>query len=74
MSCHDTQNDRLLAYLKRRRFVTMRDIFDKLHINNPWARISELRKRHRIEDDFVVTRGGARIKHYWLVQGRNRAA
>jgi hypothetical protein len=44
-----------------------------MHINNPWARISELRKRHRIDDDVVITRGGARIKEYWLVQ-RRRAA
>jgi hypothetical protein len=74
MSCHDTQNDRLLAEFKRRRYLTMRDIFDKLHINNPWARISELRKRHRIEDDFVTTRGGTRIKHYRLVERRKRTA
>jgi hypothetical protein len=74
MSCHDTQNDRLLAEFKRRRYLTMRDIFDKLHINNPWARISELRKRHRIKDDFVKTKGGARIKVYWLAEGRKRAA
>ena len=74
MRCNDTQNDRLLAYLKQHHFVTMRDAFNKLHINNPWARLSELRKQHRIEDRTVETRGGARIKQYWLVQGRRRAA
>lgn len=75
MSCeHQTQNERLLAEFKRRRYLTMRIIFDDLNINNPWARISELRKRHRIADGFVTTRGGARIKHYWLVEGRKRAA
>lgn len=74
MSCRDTQNERLLAEFKRRRYLTMRIIFDDLHINNPWARISELRKHHRIADGFVTTRGGARIKHYWLVEGRKRAA
>jgi hypothetical protein len=74
MSCHDTQNDRLLEYLKAHHFITMREAFTKLHINNPWARLSELRKVHRIEDRKVETRGGAKIKQYWLVQGRKRAA
>lgn len=75
MSCeHQTQNERLLAYFKRHRRVTMREIFDDLDINNPWARISELRRHHRIDDCFVTTRGGARIKVYRLMEGRKRAA
>lgn len=75
MSCqHATQNERLLAYFKRRRRVTMREIFADLDINNPWARISELRQHHRITDSFVTTKGGARIKVYRLVEGRRRAA
>lgn len=74
MSCKDTQNDRLLAYFKRHRRATMREIFDDLDINNPWARISELRRQHRIDDCFVTTRGGARIKVYRLIEGRKRAA
>jgi hypothetical protein len=74
MSCQ-TQNERLLAEFKKGQRLTMSQIHRKLHINNPWARISELRKlRHHIEDDTVKTRGGARIKQYWLVQGRKRAA
>lgn len=73
MSCKDTQNDRLLAEFKKGRRLSMRKILTGLHINNPWARISELRKQHHIEDDFVTTKGGARIKEYWLVQ-RKRAA
>jgi hypothetical protein len=74
MSCKDTQNDRLLAYLKEHHYVTARYVMTKLHINNAWARLSELRKKHRIEDRFVKTKGGANIKQYWLVQGRKRAA
>lgn len=74
MSCKDTQNDRLLAEFKKGKRLSMRQILTGLHINNPWARISELRKHHDIEDDFVTTKGGARIKEYWLVQGRKRAA
>lgn len=73
-NCRDTQNSRLLAEFKKGRRLSMRKILTGLHINNPWARISELRKHHHIEDDFVTTRGGARIKEYWLAQGRKRAA
>lgn len=74
MSCKDTQNEKLLAYLQRHRYVTARYVVTRLHINNAWARLSELRKVHRIEDRKVKTRGGAQIKQYWLVQGRKRAA
>lgn len=74
MSCDRTQNERLLAEFKKGRRLSMRKILTGLHINNPWARISELRKRYRIDDDVVVTKGGARIKEYWLVEGRKRAA
>ncbi len=74
MSCRDTQNDRLLAEFKKGRPLTMRKILNGLHINNPWARISELRHHHPIKDDFVKTKGGARIKVYWLAEGRKRAA
>jgi hypothetical protein len=74
MTCHDTQNDRLLAEFKKGKRLSMRQILTGMYINNPWARISELRKRHQIKDDFVTTRGGARIKEYWLVKGRRRAA
>jgi hypothetical protein len=74
MSCqHQTQNERLLAEFKKGRRLTMSQIHRRLHINNPWARISELRQHHRIEDDKVKTAGGAQIKVYWLVQ-RKRAA
>lgn len=74
MSCRDTQNERLLAEFKKGKRLSMRKILTGLHINNPWARISELRKRHRIDDDVVTTSGGARIKIYWLVPGRRKAA
>ena len=73
MSCRDTQNERLLAEFKKGKRLSMRQILTGLHINNPWARISELRKQHNIDDDFVTTSGGARIKKYWLVR-RRRAA
>lgn len=75
MSCREPkQNDKLFAYLKRHRFVTMRTAVIDLEINNPWARIAELRRQHRIEDRRIKTRGGAYIKQYWLVEGKRRAA
>lgn len=75
MSCRDTQNNRLLAYLKRHRFITRAPAFFKLGIANLWARAAELREQgHRIDGRWTKTRDGARVKQYWLVQGRKRAA
>lgn len=74
MNCQKlTQNERLLAEFKKGERLTMSKIHRRLHINNPWARISELRVRHPIHDEFVETKGGAKIKEYWLAQGRKRA-
>ena len=70
----DTQNKKLLAYLKRYRYITTFQAVTKLYINNPWARLAELRKQHRIDDRRVKTPGGAHIKQYWLVEGKRRAA
>lgn len=75
MSCKDTQNDRLLAYLKRHKYITRAPAFFKLGIANLWARAAELRELgHRIDGRWTKTRDGARVKQYWLVQGRKRAA
>lgn len=73
MSC-PTQNDRLIAYLKRHRYITRAPAFTKLGIANLWARAAELRERgHRIEGRRVTTRGGARVMQYWLVEGKRAA-
>lgn len=75
MSCqHATQNQRLLSYLKRHRYITTYQAVTRLHINNPWARLAELRKEHRIEDRKAKSPGGANIKQYWLVEGKRKAA
>lgn len=76
MSCqHQTQNERLLSYLKRHRYITRAPAFTKLGIANLWARCAELRELgHRIDGRRVTTRGGARVMQYWLVEGRKRAA
>lgn len=79
MSCQRlTQNERLLAYLKRHRFITRAPAFSKLGIANLWARAAELNEllapRARIEGRWTKTRAGARVLQYWLVEGRKRAA
>lgn len=75
MSCKDTQNDRLLAYLKRHKYITRAPAFFKLGIANLWARAAELRDQgHRIDGRWTKTRDGARVKQYWLVEGKRRTA
>lgn len=75
MSCKDTQNDRLLSYLKKHKYITRAPAFFELGIANLWARAAELRERgHRIDGVWTKTRNGARVKQYWLVEGRKRAA
>lgn len=75
MNCADTQNDRLLAYLKRRKYITRAPAFTELGIANLWARCAELREEgHRIDSRWHTTPEGARVKQYWLAQGRKRAA
>ena len=45
-----TQRMKILAYCKENGSITIRDAFEKLHINSPSKRISEMRK----SPDFVV--------------------
>jgi hypothetical protein len=75
MTCKDTQNDRLLRYLKRRKYITRAPAFMELGIANLWARVAELRQRgYRIDSRWHETRDGANVKQYWLAEGRKRAA
>lgn len=39
-----TQRGKILAYCKEHGSITVRDAFEKLHINSPTKRISELKK------------------------------
>lgn len=72
---YQTQNVRLLAYLKRHRYITRYPAFMKLHIANLWARVAELKQQgHRIDGRRISTQGGARVMQYWLVQGKRKAA
>lgn len=66
-SCRDTQNARLIAYLKKHRSITRAPAFFELGIANLWARVGELRKLgYRIDDDWTTTANGAHVKEYWL--------
>jgi hypothetical protein len=46
-----TQKGKILGYCAEHGSITIRDAFEKLHINSPSKRISELRK----SEDYVVT-------------------
>ncbi len=75
MSCRSTQNVRLLAYLKRHKYITRAPAFIELGIANLWQRCRELRaKGHRIDSKWHKTRDGANVKQYWLVEGKRKAA
>lgn len=75
MSCRDSQPARLLAYLKRHKYITRAPAFTKLGIANLWARAADLREQgYRIDGHWTKTRAGARVLQYWLVEGRKRAA
>lgn len=48
-----TQRGKILAYCKEHGSITIRDAFEKLHINSPSKRISELRLSGGYEVDAV---------------------
>ncbi|MBX6381487.1 MAG: hypothetical protein IRZ07_00730 [Microbispora sp.] len=76
MSCDQlTQNQRLLAYLKRRKYITRAPAFTELGIANLWQRCRELRDMgYRIESRWHKTPDGAHVKQYWLAEGRQKRA
>jgi hypothetical protein len=71
MSCqHQTQNERLLAYLKKHHFITRRDAAVKLGIMNLWARVAELETPayggHKFDRRQYTTKTGKHVLQYWL--------
>lgn len=75
MSCPKlTQNEALLAYLKKHHFITRRDAAVKLEIMNLWARIAELETpeygNHKFDRRPYTTKTGKHVLQYWLRQGR----
>ena len=74
-----TQRGKILAYCAEHGSITMRDAFEKLHINSPSKRISEM----RLSPDYVVesideTRVNSegetkRYKRYFIKRGDRSA-
>lgn len=62
-----TQNERLIAYLKQHHFITRRDAARKLEIMNLWQRISEIEEAigYRLDRRPVTTKTGKRVLQYW---------
>jgi hypothetical protein len=75
-----TQNESLLAYLKKHHFITRYEAFIELGITNLWARVAELELPknggHRFDRRPYTTKAGKHVLQYWLRQAgsRKRAA
>ncbi len=67
MSCRDTQNERLIEYLKRHHFITRREAARKLEIMNLWCRVAEIEKQlgHDLDRRWITTKTGKRVLQYW---------
>jgi hypothetical protein len=71
MSCPKlTQNEALLAYVKKHHFITRYEAFIELGITNLWARIAELETPayggHKFDRRPYTTRTGKHVLQYWL--------
>ncbi len=66
-----TQRGKILAYCAEHGSITVRDAFEKLHINSPTKRISELRKGGydvQTQDEVRIKANGeaVRYKRYFI--------
>ena len=69
MSCQKlTQNEALLAYVKKHHFITRLAAASKpLYIMNLWSRIAELEEQgYRFDRRKTESRGGKQVLQYWL--------
>lgn len=68
----DSQNAAILAYVRKRHFITRMDAFRHCGCCNLWARIAELEELPGIKFDRrpVKTRTGKRVLQYWLRPSR----
>lgn len=66
MSC-PTQNQRLIAYLKKHHFITRRTAARDLEIMNLWQRCTEIEHELgiRLDRRWITTRTGKRVLQYW---------
>lgn len=68
MSCRDTQNDRLLAHLKKHHFITRLEATKApLFIMNLWQRIAEIEEEigYKLDRRKHTTKTGKRVLQYW---------
>lgn len=71
----DTQNERLIAYLKQHHFITRRDAARKLEIMNLWQRVAECELAgFKFDKRPVKSRTGKRVLQYWLRQSSAKRA
>lgn len=71
----DTQNFRLVAYLKKHHFITRRDAARKLEIMNLWQRVAECELAgFRFDKRPVKSSTGKRVLQYWLRQSSGKRA
>lgn len=70
-----TQYEAIYNYARERGSITNREIFEKLYINSPTARISEMRRsgRYRVNDTWDCVDYGngfrsARFKRYTITR------
>ena len=69
-----TQRSKILAYCKENGSITIREAFEKLYINSPTKRISEIRHSGFIVDSVTETRTNAyglevKYKRYFISEG-----
>jgi hypothetical protein len=63
----DTQNARLIAYLKKHHFITRRTAARDLEIMNLWCRVAECEEEigYKLDRRWTTTRTGKRVLQYW---------
>jgi hypothetical protein len=71
-NCRDTQNRRLISYLKEHHFITRRDAAVKLGVMNLWSRIAEIEEElgYELDRRWIKTRTGKRVLQYWWRDGK----
>lgn len=73
MSCQ-TQNQRLIAYLKKHHFITRRTAARDLEVMNLWCRVAEIEKEigRELDRRWITTRTGKRVLQYWWREPRQQ--
>lgn len=73
MSC-PTQNQRLIAYLKKHHFITRRTAARDLEVMNLWCRVAEIEKEigRELDRRWITTRTGKRVLQYWWREPRQQ--